>query len=139
MTDGTLRAIGTPVAAMQLVDRKTSVRLVGIEDPETALHPAAAGALMDSLREAAEKTQVLLTSHSPDLLDQFNPDSDDMLVAHSNQGSTDIGPADPVSIESIKSHLYSAGELLRIDQLQPDKDASERQSELAFDTVEEQS
>ena len=107
--------------------------LVGIEEPETALHPAAAGALMDSLREAAANTQVLLTSHSPDLLDSFNPDADTLLVVQGNQGATEIAPADPASLESIRRHLYSAGDLLRRDQLQPDREALGRQTELVFD------
>jgi predicted ATPase len=133
MSDGTLRTLGILVAAMQLVNRKNRVRLVGIEEPETALHPAASGALMDSLREAAANTQVLLTSHSPDLLDRFDPEGDTLLVVQSNQGSTEIGPADPASLESLRKHLFSAGELLRMDQLQPDSKALSRQKELVFD------
>ncbi|HUY34804.1 MAG TPA: AAA family ATPase [Pirellulales bacterium] len=46
-------------------------------------HPAAAGALMDALREAASHTQVVVTSHSPDLVEQINPDSDTLLAAQS--------------------------------------------------------
>jgi predicted ATPase len=134
MSDGTLRTLGILVAAMQLANRKSPVRLVGIEEPETALHPAAAGALMDSLREAATNTQVLLTSHSPDLLDRFDPDVDTLLVVQANQGATEIGPADPASLESIRSHLYSAGDLLRMDQLRPDPEALEKQMELVFET-----
>jgi len=120
MSDGTLRTLGILVAAMQLVDRSKSINLVGIEEPETALHPAASGALMDSLREAASNTQVIITSHSPDLLDRFDPGEDTLLVVRSTQGTTEIAPADPASIESIQEHLYTAGELLRMDQLQPD-------------------
>jgi predicted ATPase len=133
MSDGTLRALGILVAAMQLVNRTNRVRLVGIEEPETALHPAAAGALMDSLREAATNTQVLLTSHSPDLLDNFNPESDALLVVQGNQGATEIGPADPASVESIRNHLYSPGELLRMDQLKPDPEALRRQKVLVLE------
>jgi predicted ATPase len=133
MSDGTLRALGILVAAMQLVNRTNRVRLVGIEEPETALHPAAAGALMDSLREAATNTQVLLTSHSPDLLDNFDPESDALLVVQGNQGATEIGPADPASLESIRNHLYSPGELLRMDQLKPDPEAVSKQKVLVLD------
>jgi predicted ATPase len=127
MSDGTLRALGILVAVMQLADRKTSVQLVGIEEPETALHPAAAGALMDSLREAATHTQVLITTHSPDLLDQFDPAEDQLLVVQGIQGTTEIAPADPASVDAIRNHLYTAGDLLRMDQLQPDAGEIERQ------------
>jgi predicted ATPase len=133
MSDGTLRTLGVLVAAMQLVNRKNRVRLVGIEEPESALHPAAAGALMDSLREAATNTQVLLTSQGPDLVDRFEPDKDELVVVQAAQGATELGPADPASLESIRNHLYSAGDLLRMDQLQPDKLALSKQKELVFD------
>lgn len=133
MSDGTLRCLGILVAALQLVQHAEPVRLVGIEEPETALHPAAAGALMDALREAATHTQIVITSHSPDLLDQFRPETDCLLVVQSNQGTTDIAPADPASLEAIRGHLYSAGDLLRMDQLQPDPAAIEGQAELVFE------
>ncbi len=133
MSDGTLRTLGILVATMQLAGRKDRVRLVGIEEPETALHPAASGALMSALREAADNTQILLTTHSPDLLDNCDFDEDDLLVVQSSQGTTEIGPADPSSLESIRNHLFSPGELLRMDQLQPDLTPNERQTDLCFD------
>ena len=127
MSDGTLRALGTLVAVMQLVERKEPVRLVGIEEPETALHPAAAGALMDALREASVRTQILVTTHSPDLVDQVNPEKDRLLAVQVAQGTTEIGPVDPASREAIRRHLYSPGELLRMNQLQVDPSDLEHQ------------
>ncbi|MGD9855927.1 MAG: AAA family ATPase [Planctomycetaceae bacterium] len=119
MSDGTLRTLGILVAAMQLAERTDPISLVGIEEPETALHPAASGALMDALREAAATTQVVATTHSPDLLDRFDPDSDTLLSVVSSEGTTRIGPTDDASLEAIRDHLYTAGELLRMDQLRP--------------------
>ncbi|HUE73911.1 MAG TPA: AAA family ATPase [Pirellulaceae bacterium] len=133
MSDGTLRALGVLVATTQLVDPSHNVRLVGIEEPETALHPAAAAALMDSLREASAHTQVLVTTHSPDMLDRFDADTDVLLAVVSNQGTTEIGPVDSASRETLKSQLYTAGELLRMDQLQPDPESVPLQIEFAFD------
>ena len=130
MSDGTLRSLGIVVAAMQLVNRTNPVYLVGIEEPETALHPAAAAALMDSLREAAEHTQIVLTTHSPDLLDRFDEKIDSLLVVQSRQGETLIGPSDEASVKSINDHLYSPGDLLRMDQLQPDEVHVQRQLSL---------
>jgi len=132
MSDGTLRALGTLVAVMQLVERgqKMPVRLVGIEEPETALHPAAAGALMDALREASVHTQVLITTHSPDLVDQVNPEKDRLLAVQVIKGTTGIGPVDAASLEAIRKHLYSPGELLRMDQLQIDPADLERQRQM---------
>lgn len=120
MSDGTLRALGALIAVSQLASTEQRVLLVGIEEPETALHPAAARALMDALREASRHTQILLTSHSPDLLDEVLIEEDDLLVVASHEGTTSIAPADPASREALRRHLYSAGELLRMDQLRPD-------------------
>jgi predicted ATPase len=106
--------------------------LVGIEEPEAALHPAATGALMDALREAAVQTQVIVTTHSPDLLDRVDPDSERLLVLQSQQGKTDVAPVDAACSDMIKQHLYTPGELLRIDQLSLDQSDLERQSQMTL-------
>lgn len=131
MSDGTLRALGALVAVGQLGGSTSSpVRLVGIEEPETALHPAAAGALMDALREASLHTQVIATTHSPDLLSEVDLDRDGLLVVVSHDGNTRIAPVDAASIEAVRRHLYTPGELLRLDQLQPDEEDLKRQEQL---------
>ncbi|HEY7212980.1 MAG TPA: AAA family ATPase, partial [Thermoanaerobaculia bacterium] len=80
MSDGTLRVLAILVAAAQLSDARTPVCLVGIEEPESALHPAAAAALMDALNERASRTQILVTSHSPDLLDYEDLGTESLLA-----------------------------------------------------------
>lgn len=93
---------------------------MGIEEPEIALHPAAAGVVVDSLREAAEHGQVLVTSHSPDLLDSDEISDDSILAVVAEDGETRIGPLDEVGRSVLRDHLYTAGELLRMNQLAPD-------------------
>ncbi len=137
MSDGTLRALGALVAVAQLANHRAPVSLIGIEEPETALHPAAAGALMDALREAAAHTQVVATSHSPDLLDQIDLSHDAVLVVTAREGKTEIAPLDQASLEAIKKHLYSPGELLRQDQLAPDEDNLRQQRQLRLFDIED--
>ena len=121
VSDGTLRACGVLVALFQGAGRPASKRsLVGIEEPEVALHPAAAEILFDSLRDAAQHTQVLVTSHSPDLLDNDEVPGDSILAVVAEDGETRIGPLDEVGRSALRDHLYTAGELLRMDQLGPD-------------------
>lgn len=121
MSDGTLRALGILVALFQSADStEPRVPLVGIEEPEVALHPAAAGTLLDSLREAARETQVIVTSHSPDLLDDEDLDVDSILAVVAQDGTTGIGPVDAASRSALRDHLYTAGELLRQAQLASD-------------------
>jgi predicted ATPase len=130
MSDGPLRVLGILVAVAQLADGTNPVRLMGIEEPETALHPAASAALMDALKEAAVTGQVIVTTQSPDLLDRVEFDSDRVLVAEMRDGATVIGPASRAVREAVEEHLCSAGELLRMDQFQPDWRDLERQKGL---------
>lgn len=118
MSDGTLRALGILVALFQR-PAPLRVRLIGIEEPEMALHPAAAGILLDCLRDGARHTQVLVTSHSPDLLDDPKLTNEQLLAVVSEEGRTLIAPLDEPSRSALKDHLYTAGELLRLNQLQP--------------------
>lgn len=129
MSDGTLRALAALVAVAQVAQR-SHIRLVGIEEPESALHPAACGALMDALRDAAEQTQVVVTTHSPDLLDRVCLDTDQVLAVQADQGKTVLGPIDSASHTAIRDHLYTAGELLRMDQLEADTKNVARQKQL---------
>ena len=128
MSDGTLRAMGSLLAASQFAGHGSRISLVGIEEPETALHPAAAGVLMDALREAATHTQILITSHSPDLLDQADLSTDQILAVIAEEGETKIAPLDDVSLRVIQDHLFTPGELLRLDQLEPDRGDLARQA-----------
>lgn len=138
MSDGTLRALGILVALFQSANGAGDlVPLVGIEEPEVALHPAAAGVLVDSLRDASRLRQVLVTSHSPDLLDDERIETGNILAVAARDGSTEIAPVDEASRAALHQRLYTAGELLRMNQLQPDPralgTASYRQMDLFKD------
>lgn len=119
MSDGTLRALGV-LAALFQGNRDYSPSLIGIEEPETALHPAASAALREALVRASAHTQVLVTSHSPDLLDDRSLNAEALLAVVSEGGETRIAPLDEASRSAMRQNLFSAGELLRLDQLAPD-------------------
>ncbi len=121
MSDGTLRALGVLVAVFQSVNGSLPrVPLVAIEEPEMALHPAAAGIVLSALREAQRWTQLLVTSHSPDLLDDRSIDDASMLAVTLADGNTRVGPLDEAGRAALRGHLYTAGELLRRNELVPD-------------------
>ena len=121
VSEGTLRVLGMLVALYQGSGAgSTSAKLVGIEEPESALHPAAAGILTDVLQEASERTQVVITSHSADLLDRDAIPMDSILAVVAVNGETQLAPLDMASREVLREHLFTAGELLRMDQLVPD-------------------
>jgi predicted ATPase len=122
MSDGTLRAFGILLAIFQAAAPKPdrpAPTLIGLEEPEMALHPAAAGVLLAALRDASRQVQILVTSHSPDLLD--NPDIavDSLLAVENRDGLTTIGPIDAAGREMLLERLFTPGELLRQNQLAP--------------------
>jgi predicted ATPase len=119
MSDGTLRALGSLVALFQAVGRP-KVRLVGIEEPETALHPAASGVLRDCVLQASQFVQVVVTSHSSELLDDSTITPETIRAVEAADGRTLIAPLDKTSRTALRDRLYTAGELLRANQLNPD-------------------
>ncbi len=131
MSDGTLRALGVLTALFQSSNGGTlkKVPLVGIEEPEVALHPGAAGVLRDALQAASRHTQVLVTSHSPDLLDDKSISDENILAVTNRNGDTLIGPVDAAGRSAIQDKLFTAGELLRLNQLAPDLEEVEKTPE----------
>ncbi len=135
MSDGTLRALGVLTALFQ-GNSDFSPSLVGIEEPETALHPAASAALREALARAAERTQVIVTSHSPELLDDPALDANTLLAVVSDGGETRIAPLDAASRSVMRDGLFTAGELLRLNQLAPDRPLLEAQAKRQADLFE---
>ena len=120
MSDGTLHVLGVLVALFQRANGAGGPPgLIGIEEPETALHPAAAGALTDILQEASEHVQVIVTSHSADLLDRDTIAEESIVAVTAERGETRIAPLDETGRTSCRKGLFTAGELLRMDQLTP--------------------
>ena len=121
MSDGTLRGLGVLLALFQGGGNgRARPGLIGIEEPEVALHPGAAGVLIDSLRDAAARTQVLVTSHSPDLLDDKDISADSILAVEAEHGGSRVGSLDEVNRSVLKDRLYTVGELLKMGQIEPD-------------------
>jgi predicted ATPase len=130
MSDGTLRALGILVALFQSVNGGPArVPLIGIEEPEAALHPAAFGLLRDALLEASQRTQVLVTSHSSDLLDDEEVDIDSIRAVMNENGVTKIGRLAETGRSALRDRLYTAGELLRLDQIRPEAADAERSAD----------
>ncbi|HLM68162.1 MAG TPA: AAA family ATPase [Longimicrobium sp.] len=121
VSDGTLRMIGLLLAVYQ--PATPSVLL--IEEPEATIHPAAVDVVMSVLLDAAKRSQVVVTTHSPDVLDQKSlPAASLRVVARTDHG-TAIAPVAVASREAIRERLYTPGELLRTDELNVDALAAE--------------
>ena len=85
------------------------------EHPEAGLHPGALESLAEEFKDCPEddRGQVILTTHSPQLLDYFPPEA--IRVVDINNGVTTIGTLAPEQAESLREHLLHPGELLTVD------------------------
>jgi len=76
LSDGTLKFLSLMAV---LCDPKPGP-LVCIEEPETGLHPDALALIGDALREAATRTQLIVTTHSDALVDRFTDAPENVIV-----------------------------------------------------------
>jgi predicted ATPase len=112
-SDGTLRLLGLLLAVFQ---PQTPSVLV-IEEPEASVHPEAFGVVLDLLRLAARRTQVIVTTHSPELLDAKWIEERHLRVVTWEDGSTRVQRLSEGSKRVLQAHLAGAGELLRTGSL----------------------
>jgi predicted ATPase len=114
ISDGTLRSLGIMAALMT----KGGVgSFFVIEEPEIAVHPGATLAIMDAILEASLSSQILLSTHSPSILDHERIDPDALIAATKDGGISAFRPISKEARDAVKEHLISVGELLRAGQL----------------------
>jgi predicted ATPase len=119
LSEGTIRAAGVLAALFQPWVLNGQLSLVGIEEPELALHPAAAGVLFDALTEASERVQVIATSQSADLLDRDDLGRAAVRAVAGRDGLTVIGSLDEMNLQVLGEGRLTLGELMRANQVSP--------------------
>lgn len=115
MSDGTLRAIGLLAAVFQ----KPVPSLIAVEEPESTIHPGALESVLDLLRHASRQMQVVITTHSPDLLDGKWITDRNLRIVEWKEGATRVAPVSDSTRKALQEHLMGAGELLRSNALEP--------------------
>jgi len=110
-SDGFRRFYAHLLALYQRPPKQTLV----FEHPEDGIHPGALSLLAEEFLAAPanNRGQVILTTHSPGLLDQF--DVDQMRVVELDDFHTRISPVSDEQRNSIREHLLTPGELLTVD------------------------
>jgi len=106
LSDGTLRFICLTTVLLQAEEYKPEVIL--IDEPELGLHPYAINILASLLKLASKSKQVILSTQSVGLLNEFEPQ--DIIIADREKGYTNLYRLDS---EALCSWLdeYSLGEL----------------------------
>ncbi len=112
LSDGTLRFVALATLFLQPESYRPSVILV--DEPELGLHPYAITMLASLIKQTSIKTQVIISTQSPFLLDHFEPE--DVLVADRVEGGTQFTRLDP---EKLGTWLqdYSLGQLWEKNEL----------------------
>jgi predicted ATPase len=106
LSDGTVRWL----ALLALLLHPSPPPLVCIEEPELGLHPDLMPPLARLLKQASERMQIVITTHSDALVDAFTDTPEDVLVCERVDGSTTMRRLDKESL-SEWLEMYSLGEL----------------------------
>jgi predicted ATPase len=115
MSDGTLRAIGLLAAVFQ----RPAPSLIAVEEPEANMHPGALESILDLLHHASKHMQVVMTTHSPELLDAKWITDRHLRLVEWTEGATRVAPLSEPTRKALQDHLMGAGELLRSSALEP--------------------
>ncbi|MDR0439786.1 MAG: AAA family ATPase, partial [Candidatus Accumulibacter sp.] len=106
LSDGTLRYL----CLLAILCHPTPGPLICIEEPELGLHPDVLPGLADLLKDAAERTQLIVTTHSDVLVDALTDQPESVIVAGRGPEGTTLNRLDA---EKLKPWLekYRLGEL----------------------------
>jgi len=87
VSDGTIRLLSLLVAL--LYNHQTN-QLIAIDEPERCLHPQAVKSLVDLMRETSKEKQILITTHSSELVKWLKPE--EIYLVDKINGKTVIVP-----------------------------------------------
>lgn len=113
LSDGTMRFL----ALIAILANPNPGALVAIDEPETGLHPRMFRVVADLAAEAAERTQVVFTTHSPQLLDALAEQQPTTTVAQLQDGATRL---DQLNSEELQRWVreFSLGDLFTSGELE---------------------
>ena len=103
VSSGTLRML----ALMTALHGEPAAKLVGIEEPENYVHPSALSSFVQHLLEGSEKVQMMITTHSPLLLDFMDDPGAVSLVRRSDGEGTIV--ARETNPDGVRRALEASG------------------------------
>lgn len=107
LSDGTI-AVTAIIVALFFEHKNLAI----FEEPEHGVHPALIAKLMQNFYDASEKKQVIITTHSPEILKHIKNLDDLLFVSRNEKGFGQI--TKPIEQEMVKAFLENE---LGIDQL----------------------
>jgi predicted ATPase len=113
LSDGTLRFL----LLVAILANPEPGTLIAIDEPDTGLHPCMLPVVADLARQAAARTQVILTTHSPQLLDAFGNNPPTTTISRCIDGETKLSVLDGNELSRWLNE-YSLGSLFRSGELE---------------------
>ena len=113
MSDGSVRMLSWAIALLS----PEPASLLVIEEPEIGIHVAWMPALAKWIKEASNHTQLIVSTHSPDLLDQFTDMLPNLLVfqeSSSRKNRFAINRLQPEKISDRIKQGWQVGDLYRV-------------------------
>lgn len=111
LSDGTLRFL----YLLTILADPNPASLIAIDEPETGLHPSMQRIIAEFAVAASQRTQVVITTHSPEFLDAFDETLPTTTVVETEDGETNLRNLSGEALaEWVKN--YSLGEILRTDE-----------------------
>jgi predicted ATPase len=110
-SDGILRMLAILTALYQQPPRT----LIALEEPELNIHPTRMAKLWEEIVSATKHSQILITTHSPDLLDLCQ--AEQLRVVENMNGISLVGPLETAQKEIIQAKLFALGQLLQAQGL----------------------
>ena len=107
LSDGTLRFICLACLLMQPSSLKPETII--IDEPELGLHPAAISVLAGMVRSVSKNNQLILSTQSVDLLNEFEPK--DVIVVNRAGGASDFRRLEEGELAGWIEDDYSIGDL----------------------------
>jgi predicted ATPase len=104
LSAGTRRVIRMVVSL--LFDRRA---LMLIEEPEDSIHPGLLRKLIDLFRTYSDQTQVLFSTHSPEVLDMLGPE--EVLLVTAPDGKTSVRQLSGDELQRARKFLQDEGSL----------------------------
>ncbi|MEN6331862.1 MAG: AAA family ATPase [Smithella sp.] len=104
LSDGSLRFICLSTALLQPKPPSTII----IDEPELGLHPAAISILAELIQNASKRTQVIVATQSPALIDNFRVE--DIIIVNRKDGASTFERLEEKDF-NIWLETYSVGEL----------------------------
>ncbi len=107
ISDGTLRYL----ALLAILCDPEPPKLICLEEPELGLHPDLIHVIARAIRYASERTQIIATTHSVSLVDDFTDMPESIVVCEKIDGSTELRRLDLEEMAPFLAKRHRLGEL----------------------------